>query len=331
MKKMLLVLGVAAAAMTSCTSDEVLEMNPTNAIKFESFVNKSTRAVTEINNNNQLVNFYVFGGYTSPYTNNVFDNTSIGVNGETTAEWTANTYKFAAYANASSGGELTNTQQNVKVSFDGTTLQFPNYVVSDANDLIAAVSQSVDNTDLDNTTVDLTFKHMLAQVKFTFTNQDNSHRLIVSDISGAGVKNQGSGSIIAGGTINWDQLQVANDYSMSYTGQTVSASGTYAPGFQMVIPQALTDIKISFTVSFIDSHDAVVSTETFSEIPLKYDNDTETPANNFTDWQPGYRYNYTASFPSDPKTIKFIVTVDDWEDKTASGNNTTPGDNTMDF
>ena len=172
---------------------------------------------------------------------------------------------------------------------------------------------------------------MLAQVKFTFNNLDANHRLNVTNITVAGVKNQGTGSIIAGGTISWDQLQVANDYSMSYTGQTVSASGTYAPEFQMVIPQALTDIKISFIVSFIDSHDAVVSTEKFSEISLKYDNDTEIPANNFTAWQPGYRYNYTASFPSDPKTIKFNVTVDPWEDKTASGNNITPGDNRMDF
>ena len=326
MKKMLLVLGVAAAAMTSCTSDEVLEMNPTNVIKFESFVNKSTRAVTEINNNNPLVNFYVFGGYTTPYTNNVFDNTSIGINGETTAEWTANTYKFAAYANAATGGELTNTQ---KVSFDGTTLQFPGYVVSDANDLIAAAPQSVVNTDLDNTPVDLTFKHMLAQVKFTFTNLDNKHRLSVSNISVTGVKNQGTGSIVEGGTISWISLNVVGNYSMLYAGQTVSASGIYAPEFQMVIPQELTDIKISFTVSFIDSNEAVVSTETFSGISLKYDN--ETSANNFTAWQPGYRYNYTASFPSDPKTIKFDVTVAPWEDKTALGNNASPDDNTMDF
>lgn len=323
MKKILLVLGVAAAAMTSCTSDEVVEMNQSNLIKFESFVNKSTRAVTEINS---LTNFYVFGGYTTPY-NNVFNNTLIGSDGKTTAEWTANIYKFAAYTNAATNDGPSGTD----VSFDGTTLKFPDYVVSDANDLIAAAPQTVDNTSLNNPNVSLTFKHMLAQVKFTFTNEDNSHKLSVSKISVAGVKNQGTGSIVENGTISWSSLDVVNDYSMSYESQTVSASGTYAPEFQMVIPQDLTNIKISFTVSFIDSNEEVVSTETFNNISLIYDNETETPTNNFTAWQPGYRYNYTASFPSDPKTIQFNVIVDDWEDKTASGNNELPGDDQMDF
>ena len=50
MKKMLLMLGVAAAAMTSCTNDEVVEMNPTATIQFETFVNKGTRATIDVTN-----------------------------------------------------------------------------------------------------------------------------------------------------------------------------------------------------------------------------------------------------------------------------------------
>ena len=48
MKKNLFLLGLAVAALTSCTNDEVVEMQqPTQkAIGFETFVNKGTRAIT---------------------------------------------------------------------------------------------------------------------------------------------------------------------------------------------------------------------------------------------------------------------------------------------
>lgn len=48
MKKSILMLGLAVAAMTSCTNDEVMEVNQNNLIKFESFVNKGTRTVDEV-------------------------------------------------------------------------------------------------------------------------------------------------------------------------------------------------------------------------------------------------------------------------------------------
>ena len=62
MKKMLLVLGVAAAAMTSCTSDELIEVNQSSLIKFEPFVNKGTRSVTDTDG--RITKFYVYGCHT---------------------------------------------------------------------------------------------------------------------------------------------------------------------------------------------------------------------------------------------------------------------------
>ena len=118
MKKMLLVLGVAAAAMTSCTSDEVLEVNPTATIQFESFVNKGTRATTDVTNpvinegvySSGLKKFSVYGSCDgAPLT--MFVGTEVAwvdkdddtagrwtYNNGTHANWTGGGYYFAAYA-----------------------------------------------------------------------------------------------------------------------------------------------------------------------------------------------------------------------------------------
>ena len=60
MKKFLF-LGIAATAMfASCTNDEMVEMNPQSAIGFETFVDKSTRAATDVTTDN-LTAFWVYG------------------------------------------------------------------------------------------------------------------------------------------------------------------------------------------------------------------------------------------------------------------------------
>lgn len=342
MKKMFWILGVAVAALTSCTNDEVVEVNQSNLIKFESFVNKGTRAVTETTTA-ELSQFYVIGGYGEDnsgkkYTN-VFNNVAVTFNTTdnnwaptTEAEWTANTYRFAAYANQ-------NASESLSPTFDAEGLKFTDYVVSDAKDLVAVLSGEVDNTDLGNEAVALTFKHMLSQVKFTFKNTDASHTMSVSDISVSHVNNKGTGTLTNSG-ISWTDLSVYNNYALEYTGTTenVAVDETYAPDYQMVIPQTLNtennEIQISFTITFYDNDGAVVSTEIFSNVSLVYDNDeTEGEDNkNFTAWEPGYKYNYTANFPADPKTIRFTVTqVEDWEEQTAEGDNGNSGDNSMDF
>ena len=134
MKKMLLVLGVAAAAMTSCTSDEVVEMNPANAIKFESFVNKGTRAVENVVNTSGtevgLQKFFVFGTHGS---NNDFINTPVTYNGsgwEYTdggdRYWVVATYKFGAYATTNNDRSPLTNPNNVSFMKPGPykTLSF---------------------------------------------------------------------------------------------------------------------------------------------------------------------------------------------------------------
>ena len=340
MKKSILMLGLAVAAMTSCTNDEVMEVNQNNLIKFESFVNKGTRAVTETTNAN-LAQFYVLGGYGDDKYDNVFDNIAFVKDGSTNtwkpsksqneAEWTANVYRFAAYANQ-------NTSEELSPVFDKNGLTFTDYIVGDTKDLVAALSGDIDNRKLDKQNVPLEFNHMLSQVKFTFTNSDDTHTMGVSNISVSNVNNKGTGTLSSGG-ISWKNLNTANDYTLNYAGTStnVAVSKSYNPDYQMVIPQTLNtsgkEIQITFTITFYDGNGAVVSTETFENVSLVYDNDKTVGEGNknFEAWKPGYRYNYTASFPADPKKIRFTATVTDWVTQDTPANNPTAGDKQMDF
>ena len=76
MKKIFLMLGLAVAAMSSCTNDEVIDLNQSNqkAIGFESFVNKGTRAIADVDKSS-LKEFYVLGYYGS--NSGVFDNSIV--------------------------------------------------------------------------------------------------------------------------------------------------------------------------------------------------------------------------------------------------------------
>ena len=201
MKKMLLVLGVAAAAMTSCTSDEVLEMNPTNTIKFESFVNKGTRAVTDVysptEQNNPLRKFHVYGSRettenssstntpvwggamnTVSYDNGTWTNSKHEI-------WKDGTYSFVAYANGANADAISSG-----VSYNEATqaLTIEDYTVDSEIDLIGAFAQNPGKYQA----VNLTFKHLLTKVSFEFTN---------------------SYTAITGATMNITDLKVIGAYS----------------------------------------------------------------------------------------------------------------------
>ena len=147
MKKSLLLLGVAVAAITSCTNDEVLEMNPQTTISFDSHVNKGTRAVTQTTNAD-IEKIYVYGSYgeTDVFTN--VEVSKVGTDWTYTnpVAWTANNYKFAAYATANSSSKLTS---NITYDKANGSLTFADYVANNANDLVASVA-SVNNTCLAN-------------------------------------------------------------------------------------------------------------------------------------------------------------------------------------
>ena len=170
MKKMLLVLGVAAAAMTSCTSDELIEVNQSSLIKFEPFVNKGTRSVQDTNGD--ISKFYVYGCHTEvsdfsnvPVTKNGTWEyyTGVGNDQENYRYWTSALYYFGAYATKNVSEQL---EDESDVAFDqvNNKLTFTDFTVNDDNDLVADV-MTFQQASLENPeTVQFTFRHLHSDI-----------------------------------------------------------------------------------------------------------------------------------------------------------------------
>lgn len=336
MKKSFLMFGVAAMALASCTQNEVVEYAENRAIQFDTFVNNNTRAVTELKTEG-LTQFNVFAYHGT----NTVDYNNVLVTGNSTSGWTpaanaywqaGNDYEFAAYSDQN--GELSN------VSFANKTLTFTGYEV-DGKDLVAAQTSVVSQSDVDGyTAVNLTFYHMLSQIKFTFTNSDaDDYTLKISNIKiTAGKTATGTFTMSAPNTplITWNATDSNNgEYIIEDIADIAKeANRTIASESLLILPQNTDDLKVTFTATLTDAGDVKIAEGNF-EAPLDIDGGAQT-----SNWMPGYRYNYTATlnggdvpvYPTDPedpdakpKKIEFSnVTVDEWENSDPDTNPTTP-------
>lgn len=213
MKKGLWMLGLAAAAMTSCTQNEVLEVAENRAIGFDDvFVGKATRGVTAtiVDEASDLhgdgKGFYVYGGYEG--VTNVFANTHVTYNessSTTTSKWEYSPirywvkdkyYKFVAYAPVmnvtptfsygTTGSPTTNdaTLTFTDVVIDGTT--------ANQKDFIVAKSEGITPNDNYNTAVKFTFYHALSMIKVTLRNGfADGVKVAISNFQIEGIKTQG--------------------------------------------------------------------------------------------------------------------------------------------
>jgi len=208
MKKTLWMLGVAVAALTSCTQSEVLDVPENQIISFEPFVDKATR--TADLKSETLSKFYTFGAYSAANGEN-FNATNDGESlfsateatmtkvGETNVysypdaeRWIMDQYyHFAGYSDGnnsliSSVSFFSNQDLTVQTGEDGqggiTTnthsnawgLEITDYTAS-TNDLIAAVPLEYETVN-DRPTqpdVNMTFKHLLSKIAFHFSYNKN--------------------------------------------------------------------------------------------------------------------------------------------------------------
>lgn len=337
MKKSFLMLGVAAMALASCTQNEVVEYADSRTIQFDAFVGKSTRAVTELETAG-LTQFNVFAYHTG----DVVDYNNVAVKGsgsgtgwkaEANAYWQAgNAYEFAAYSDQ-------NAAISSGVSFADKTLTFTSYTVGE-KDLVAAQTSVTGVTAQYSTPVDLTFYHMLSQIKFTFTNSDaENYTLAISNIKiTAGKIANGTFTMTAPSTpsITWDATDSNNgEYIITNIKDIANGpSRSTASESLLILPQSTTGLKVTFTARLTDAGNKVIATGNF-EAPLTISEDGGA-------WKPGYRYNYIAELngsdvpvnPTDPSqpgdeedpkptVIQFnVVEVDSWEDSNAAGSTT---------
>lgn len=308
MKKSLFMLGLAVAAFTSCSNDELMEVNTNNVITFESHVNKGTRAVTNTTTDD-LTTFYVFGSHG---TTRVFDNVAVtkdGSNWDYTnhVAWTANSYKFAAYA-------TTNASAQITPAYDNATgkLTFSDVAANDASDLVAATT-TVDNTGLANAAVNLTFKHLLSKVQFVLTNNSSeNYTMKISNITFSALK---QGDCVFDGAAAWTAEGTAEALSFAGTTTNIAKSAAFTSEDHIVIPnQDLANVKASFTVEFYDAADNKVYVKEYTAANgSKPDTRVSLALTGDAKWQPGYLYKYTGSITPTTSYIQFTVTeVEEW-------------------
>lgn len=162
MKKNFFLAAVVLAAMSSCSKDEVVEVNNGNAITFRASMDRAVSRGSETN----LANLGAFkvtavGNGQNYFTDlSVTDGGSAGWQTATTYYWPSFQLSFFAYApqNVGSGTvTISNTEKKI-TSFS------PNQTVADQKDLVIAYNTG-DRAENENSGVALNFKHALSQIE----------------------------------------------------------------------------------------------------------------------------------------------------------------------
>lgn len=324
MKRSLFMLGVAVAALSGCSQSEILEVAEGRAIGFSSFVNNNTRAVDEVTTGN-LSEYYVFGNYgsggASDWTGQAFNNEL----NTTLYYWQPSmTYRFGAYADGN-GGKIASSA----VSFDAenSKLTFTNYNPDDTKDLVAAVTgdKTADTYIASSgTKVPLNFKHLLSQVKLTFTSTAAAtYKLTISDVRIAEAVSTCTGEYTTTG-VTWDTDGTTTKKGYVYDffeteGKEISSEVSQYQS-KLVIPQSGTELLYVYFTATIKGEKpsgSKISTKNFRAALGHTAADVDANA-----WEPSYCYNYIANVeikdivdnPDNLVEINFKVTgVEEWK------------------
>lgn len=326
MKRSLFMLGVAVAALSSCSQSEILEVAEGRAIGFSSFVNNNTRAVDEVTKDN-LSQYYVFGKYqggeVSDWSGQAFNNEL----NTTLYYWQPGmTYRFGAYADGN-GGKIASSGEGATVSFDAANskLTFTNYTPDD-KDLVAAVTgdETADTyITSPETKVPLNFKHLLSQVKLTFTSTAAAtYKLTISDVRIEEAVSTCIGEYTTSGVTwktNVSPVKDGYDYDFFGTEGKEISSGVSQYQSKLVIPQSGTEQLYVYFTATIKGEKPSGSTKLTKNFKAALGHAVaDVDANT---WEPSYCYNYIANVeigdivdnPDNLVEIQFEVTgVEDW-------------------
>lgn len=311
--KRFLFLGIAATAMlASCTNDETVEMNPQNAIGFETFVDKSTRAAVDVTKTN-LTAFEVYGWRTKDTrTEQIFNAQEVtannGVCTYSPLQYWVGGYNYTFEAIAPKSG-------NNGVTFNAvaSTIEF----VSDSEtDLIYATG----NKDLTGTTnlietpgaVGLVFNHLLSRVKFSFVNGFPAESDVKLTVTNVKIKDAGTTAIYTPSTKTWAAATSSSDVNFASTAvANIPGEQSAETEHKYLIPADIKNYTVSFTVVMTQGG----VTDTF--------NHTVTLSTDALVLEAGKSYNLTATLnyenidpDGDLFPIEFTATVTPWEDFT---------------
>lgn len=306
MRKSLLLLGVAVAALASCTQNEVVDIAESNAIKFDAFVGKTTKAVAEVGNDN-IKAFHVYG--TKDGATGFFDGDLVYESG-TANVWiyddlkmweTGKIYTFAAYSNG--GVEKDEASTTSKVAWDGSNLTIIDYNAGiEQKDLLVSIASNAGTVASQNDPVSFTFSHALALIKFTVKSDlgDGNNAVNISEFKVAGINSTADLTYSSSG-IAW-----AGYESPQELGSVNFVTESSKPG----VSDSFVVIPGESNVSFIVSFKATIGDG--RSIPAK----TLTATISNQNWTAGFRYNYVATITgADMDVITFAdPTVTAWDD-----------------
>lgn len=303
MKKSFFVLGVAVAALASCTQSEVLDIAESNVIKFDNaFVGKPTRAVTAPELNNTKINdIYVFADKSGL----VFDSNNWHVYRVAGQEWGYDgklvpwgngSYTFIAYA----GEKLSTDGTDNKVEYNSSvvnSLKFTNITIDNNSqyDLLysKAIERNITGSSDDKSEIQFTFNHLLSMVQFTLNSGFGKDvTLTISDFKFYGVKTKETFTGDNNGDGTWTSTSTRNAVSSNpFTAATNHADvAQYHP----------TDPKSVVNSWFVIPQDNSDNDDPVEMVQFKvvaYDG-TNTEEKVITaklpkiTWVKGYRYNY---------------------------------------
>lgn len=302
MKKLIYLL-VSVPALISCTNQDAVDFPNKNAISFDVYVGKTTRAgdVTTTN----LQNFYAYGGYKSESKLVEGDKVSKNSQGwdlEEPKYWEeGNIYNFAAVA-----------PEPVDASFDLSQLTISSYTPENT-DLVVALSAPVEAKSI-NDPVSLNFRHALSKISVTFRNDDSGkdYKLEVSDVRLSNVSNKGnlSATFNSGTSISWKNSAEKGTYTYSLSNNNSDV--------KYLLPQKLTgDVSITFSLKYTGD----------VEIPLDDSYTINLKTSNVSEWEIGHAYNYIIDLNSLVANHEIRFTVDDiagWENEDYEGGDKEP-------
>lgn len=309
MKKSLLISAVVGAiVLTGCSKSEtiVTDFDQPNAISFENYMHKSTRA-TEVVASDLVTNGFTVSAYhnaVSPATAAwIFENLDVNYNStnsnySTEYYWpTTGTMDFYA---------VYTSDQSVDITSESKSFS---YTVADGTvDLVTAkkTGESCATHSSTKSNVALAFNHALSQIYFSAKTENENYYCQITKIEVICNKtatftfaNEGDAFGTATTSNTYDYV---TDYSTDIDG-TDAVVGTKAGNSLMLIPQNGATIKVYYK-SFDAETDALLKDFSTAETCKSY---TVTSA-----WTAGTTIKYAMTLPAGANPIEFTASVTAW-------------------
>lgn len=324
MKKNLVLAAVVLAAMSSCSKDEVIEVNNGNAIAFRASIDKaiSRGPVTNLANLNAF-NVTAIGNDQNYFTDLAVTSSNQGKDWKTasTYYWPSFNLAFFAYAPQDAGGGQV-TISNVKKKITGFS---PNQTVAEQKDLVIAYNTG-NKANNESAGVALNFKHALSQIEVQAKCMNPNIKIEVLGVKVMNVartadftfpESEATGTSYQLPRTQWDNYEGAdqgNGYMVKGTNAVTLTENPQSimmgtDNF-MLIPQQLVswDATSQPTGAYLSVLCRIYSKDGENEVllyPLATSSDNKDNKYGLsavainTDWLPGKKYTYTLTFCGD--------------------------------